>query len=114
MASRFADTADFVIVYIEEMHTTDGWTFDSNPYRWDQPKTLEERLEAAKLLLDMKPTCPILVDYMTDEANLIYEALPDRLYILHNGLVKYKGLQGPYGYNLGDIEKYLQENSETQ
>ena len=56
---------------------------------------------------DTQLSCPILVDDMTNEANIAYGALPERLYIIYNGKVVYVGGHGPYNYSLDDMKKSL-------
>ena len=99
---------DFVVVYIEEAHPTDGWSFEGNAYQIAQPKTTMERLSAAKMFADdTQVSCPILVDDMTNEANVAYGALPERLYILYNGKVAFEGGKGPHFYNLNKMQASL-------
>ena len=113
IASRFASVADFVIVYIREAHADDGWDFASNPYKISQATDLKERIEAAKILkeLDTKLQCPILVDLMSDEARIAYDALPERLYILQDNTVALKGKPGPMGYDTVELEAWLQAHA---
>jgi len=46
---------------------------------------------------------------MADTARLAYDAWPERLYIIDAGKVVYKGDPGPYGYDLGEVEAWLQQ-----
>ena len=99
---------DFVVVYIEEAHPTNGWAIKDNAYQIPQPKTRQERLSAAKMFADdTQLSCPILVDDMTNEANIAFAALPERLYIVYNGKVVFVGGQGPFNYSLDDMKKSL-------
>jgi len=70
---------------------------------------LEDRLEAAKILsANMDKDQAILVDTMHNYASLAYGALPERLYVVLDGQIVLEGKQGPFGYNLGEIETYLE------
>ena len=69
---------------------------------------MEERLAAAKILADTKPPCPIVVDNMADEANLHYGVASERLYIVLNGRIVYKGGIGPRYYSVPEVEGWLQ------
>ena len=44
--------------------------------------------------------CPVLVDSLTDDANKAYAGLPERLYIILDGIIVYQGAQGPFGYKV--------------
>ena len=101
-------SVDFVVVYIAEAHPTDEWAFENNKYKIKQPKQLEERMSAAKMFAqDAQMECPILVDNMNDDANLAYGALPERLYIIHDGKIAYEGGRGPMLYNLEEMKEAL-------
>lgn len=38
-----------------------------------------------------------------------YGAWPERLYIVHDGLIVYKGGKGPFDYHLGEVQAWLSE-----
>ena len=104
-ASRYP--IDFLLIYIEEAHPTDGWIFEKNRYKIRQPVCLEERIAAAKqFAADTSLKCPILVDNMHNEANEKYGALPERLYIIFNGIIIFEGEQGP-AYDLEKMRRVL-------
>ncbi len=73
---------------------------------------MQDRIDAANNLISGSSklvTCPVLVDLMSDEAQMKYAALPERLYIVKNGKIAYEGLQGPEGYNLNDMVEELKK-----
>ena len=51
--------------------------------------------------------CPILVDFMEDQANNNYGALPERLYIILDGKFEYIGDPGPKGYKVNEVDDWL-------
>lgn len=105
----FSRVADFVTVYIAEAHPTDGWAIDGN-VEIANHKNLEERFAAAQRMTEMEPVdCPVLVDLLTDEANKAYGGMPERLYIVQDGVIVYKGNQGPFGYKLREVEEWLKK-----
>lgn len=53
-------------------------------------RDLQERLQAARLLLDRNPGCPVVVDTMKNRSSQLYAALPERLYVLQEGKILYK------------------------
>ncbi len=108
VVEKFSNVADFITVYISEVHATDGWSFKTNPYKIKQHQHLEDRITAAKMLKEKNLPCPLVVDTMTDEASKLYGALPERLFIILNGRVVYEGRQGPFGYNAEEMCEKLQ------
>ena len=50
---------------------------------------------------------------MQNEANDAYGAWPERLYIIQQGKIVYEGGTGPYNYNLGEVEKWLEKYKTT-
>ncbi|XP_069987731.1 thyroxine 5-deiodinase-like isoform X1 [Penaeus vannamei] len=108
MTEDYSELADFALVYTAEAHPIDGYFLKDN-LQIPKHKTLEERYKAAQLMLDQQPqSCPVLVDRLSDEANKAYAASPGRLYIVLEGIVVYKGGQGPLGYKINEVEAWLE------
>ena len=108
---------DFYVIYIKEIHPTDGWQVDANEtdgVLYSQPRSMDERIEVGstcmlKLALEM----PALVDEMDDRVSRSYAGMPERLYLIgRNGRVAYKGGMGPMFFQplqwRGGIEAYLE------
>lgn len=78
-------------------------------------KSLEKRNEAAEILKDMFPDCPIYLDGLTNDAERLYAAFPDKMVIIHDDLIEYIGGQGPMGFKIPEmvdrLELLLQEHS---
>uniref|UniRef100_A0A452VBC5 Iodothyronine deiodinase n=1 Tax=Ursus maritimus TaxID=29073 RepID=A0A452VBC5_URSMA len=106
--SYFCSTADFLIIYIEEAHASDGWAFKNN-VNIRTHRNLQERLQAARLLLDRTPQCPVVVDTMENESSQRYAALPERLYVLREGRILYKGKSGPWNYHPEEVRAVLEK-----
>lgn len=106
IVDEFRNFADFVIVYIEEPHASDGWRFNNN-YDINQPRSIKERLQAARQLKDLDPHCPILVDKMKGEADRLYGAFPEKLVIVLDGIVVYESKIGPWGYDPAEVSEWL-------
>ena len=108
--------AKFLTIYLEEAHATDEWWLPTAPGAFiggkadiKQHKTMEERIFAANKfandnnLIDIETIC----DSMLNEVNRFYQSLPERLYIVENGVVVYQGGLGPFDYKLGEIQDFL-------
>ena len=105
----FEDIADFVTIYIEEAHPTDGWAFNNNPYSIVKHVNIENRMFAAGMLANQKLPCPLLVDTMSNEANHFFSAVPEKLVIIDvEGKIAYIGGQGPSDYKVEDVRDWLE------
>jgi len=117
MAADDADVADFVIVYIEEAHPTDGWAFPNNYDIW-QHRTIKDRLAAAtrlQVVRQLPANITLVVDTMSEKLNLnhAYGGLYERLYVIHNGTVAYQGERGPTGFRPGEVASWLRAYRDT-
>lgn len=103
--AEFKGTADFATIYISEAHPQEGWR--QNDLKWDvkQPTTTEERIAVARdWVADLQPATPYFVDPIEDTARFAFAAVPERLYILEDGEVKYQGGRGPFDYHPEQVE----------
>lgn len=104
----FSSIADFLVIYIEEAHASDGWAFKNN-VKIRNHRNLQERLQAAYMLLDRSPQCPVVVDTMKNQSSHLYAALPERLYVLQEGRILYKGKPGPWNYHPEEVRAVLEK-----
>jgi len=114
MAADNADLADFVVVYIEEAHPTDGWAFPGN-YLINQHRTVKDRLAAAATLAASRlpANMSVVADSMSNEMNRAYGGLYERLYVIHSSTVAYQGRRGPTGFRLGEVASWLNTYRDT-
>ena len=68
-----------------------------------------DRLLAIQILEEENIPCPIYVDTMTDEVNMLYGSMPERLYIIENDIIAYAGSIGPWVYNVNEVEDWLKD-----
>uniref|UniRef100_A0A2K6RZQ5 Iodothyronine deiodinase n=1 Tax=Saimiri boliviensis boliviensis TaxID=39432 RepID=A0A2K6RZQ5_SAIBB len=108
LTEDFSSVADFLIIYIEEAHASDGWAFKNNVDIRNH-QNLQDRLQAAHLLLARSPQCPVVVDTMQNQSSELYAALPERLYIIQEGRILYKGKSGPWNYNPEEVRDVLEK-----
>ena len=111
VVADFESVADFVTIYISEAHAYDEWDYFGNKYKIKQHSSLEERLLAANILLEdeqLKPPGLFLVDNMEKDAELLYGAMPERLYIVLDGVIVYVGGKGPIGYKVNGVREWLE------
>lgn len=105
---QFADIADFLVVYIEEAHPSDGWVSTDAPYQIPKHRCLEDRLRAAQLMLAEVPESKVVVDSMDNSSNAAYGAYFERLYIVRDERVVYQGGRGPEGYRISELRSWLE------
>lgn len=121
MVEKFSASADFVCVYIAEAHPAEKAHFGGN-YDIRTHRGFDERMTAAKVFVDefdelvekkfaalKEVDIDVVVDPMDDEANRKYAALPERLFGIIGGKVGYAGDVGPYGYDIDEIEEWIQK-----
>jgi len=79
--------------------------------RSKQPRLLEERREAAKILVErLKCRLPVAIDGMDNRADAAFAAWPERIYIMApGGRVAYKGGMGPFEFDVEEAGKKLSE-----
>ena len=68
---EFRDRMDFYLIYIQEIHPTDGWQVPANErdeLLVTQPTTADERAEVAGVcIINLKFEMPMLLDNMDNE-----------------------------------------------
>uniref|UniRef100_A0A8C9RSS3 Iodothyronine deiodinase n=1 Tax=Scleropages formosus TaxID=113540 RepID=A0A8C9RSS3_SCLFO len=113
--SEFSDVADFLLVYIEEAHPSDGWalsTMESHAFQVKKHRSLEERMLAAHRLLEhfaLPPQCHLVADCMDNNANVAYGVSNERVCIVQKKKIAYLGGKGPFFYHLKDVRRWLEQ-----
>lgn len=103
------DKVVFVLVYIQEAHSTDGWQLSVNQKQgvlFADPKTTEERAGVATACVrKLHLSLPAVLDNAENTTERAYTGWPDRLYVLApGGKVLYKSEPGPFGFKLPAFE----------
>ena len=114
----YQDNAIILVVYIREAHPASdkqtaedaGWkAIDETVFH--QPKNFEERrklAETACTFWDLP--VPTLVDTLTPSAGEMYQASPNRLYLIDSGgKIAYRDVQGPRGCKVHEGELALRK-----
>ena len=96
---------DFYLIYIQEIHPTDGWQVPANErdeVLVTQPTTADERAEVAGVcIINLKFEMPMLLDNMDNELDGKYAAMPERLYVIDpEGKIAYRSEMGPWGFDV--------------
>ena len=74
-----------------------------------QLETMEDRMAVARAShSQLGLSFPAVVDNLDNEIAEVYDAWPDRIYIVDkNGRIAYQGKQGPEGFNPLEMERTL-------
>ena len=104
IAAQYRGRIDFYCVYIQEAHPDDGWQVEANLEQaiiYDQPETIGQREEIAiTCALRLNFAMPMLLDDMSNQVDRLYNALPERLYLIGaDGRVLYKTVAGSHGFD---------------
>ena len=115
---RYCDEMNFCFVYILEAHAEDEWPISSarwcpnqRPVRYNQTRTIDERLNVAKdFISNFNVRMPVLID--RPEENLfeqLYAPWPVRIYLLDaNHRLVYKAEPSEAMLELNELCKHLQ------
>jgi hypothetical protein len=108
----YKDRADFLAVYIREAHPEDEWQMKENDDQgicYLQPKTLAQRAAIANDFRQrFQFPIPMGIDTMSDVADHLYAASPERLYIVDaSGKIVYRGGLGPFRYRPQEVRDWL-------
>uniref|UniRef100_A0A8C1ZYE6 Iodothyronine deiodinase n=1 Tax=Cyprinus carpio TaxID=7962 RepID=A0A8C1ZYE6_CYPCA len=116
MVEEFSDVADFLLVYIDEAHPSDGWAappMENFSFEVRKHRNLEERMFAAQKLLEhfsLPPQCQLVADCMDNNANVAYGVAYERVCIVQKNTIAYLGGKGPFFYNLKDVRHWLEKS----
>ena len=91
-------------VYILEAHADDEWVDPDNAKDdvcFKKPRSLEQRIAIARAFSDGAgiPPARIVVDSMENQVELAYEARPEKLVVVKDGVIVFKSGIGPYQYS---------------
>ena len=106
---QYREHVEFVVIYVQEAHPTDGWQTDSNVaagilFRQHQSYAEHESV-AATCSLDLHLSLPVLIEEMDNAIDEAYGAAPERLYLIGaDGRVAYRGGAGPHFFDLDEWE----------
>ncbi|VCW84227.1 unnamed protein product, partial [Gulo gulo] len=106
LVEEFSSVADFLLVYIDEAHPSDGWAVpgdSSLSFEVKKHRNQEDRCAAAHQLLEhfsLPPQCRVVADRMDNNANVAYGRQK----------IAYLGGKGPFCYNLQEVRRWLEKN----
>ena len=111
MVRDFKSSVDFVTIYTAEAHPMEEWALlNHEKYSRFQHQTLKDRMDAAHVLRSEGLEGELFIDSMLNEAITKYAALPERLYVIQDGVIRFRGSLGPFGYQPSVVRDWLQKN----
>ncbi len=101
------------MVYLQEIHPTDGWQVRENErdaVLFRQHRSMDERVAAGEAcMVKMALEMPAVVDEMDDAVARAYSGMPERLYLIgKDGRVAYKGGMGPMFFQPAEWEAAIE------
>jgi len=114
---KYPQVARFLTIYLEEAHARDEWWLPDSPDAKVEGKscimnhkTLADRVNAAKqFVTNFNFPSEMVVDTFKEQVNERFDSWPERLYIIQDGRVVYKGGMGPFNYRLAEVKDWLAE-----
>ncbi|TKC46686.1 hypothetical protein EI555_016066 [Monodon monoceros] len=116
LVEEFSSVADFLLVYIDEAHPSDGWAVpgdSSLSFEVKKHRNQEDRCAAAHQLMErfsLPPQCQVVADRMDNNANVAYGVAFERVCIVQRQKIAYLGGKGPFYYNLQEVRRWLEKN----
>lgn len=108
LVDKHSDKAKFALVYIAEAHPTDAWYIGDINVRVAQHKILPHRRACSEILAEhLDPRVHLILDDMDDSYAKYFGVMYGRLYVIHNGVVVYVGQNGPFGYDMDEVDRFL-------
>lgn len=104
-------------MYVVEAHASDQWPLGKRVCVVPQHKTLEDRMNAAKLMIsERKYRIPLVVDPIENNFEEAFCCWPERFYIVQNNKIAWIAQPGEFGDTSSwthDIRTWLQRKCGT-
>lgn len=108
IVEKYKEAFTYIVLYINEAHPSNGWYIGDELYKIQNHITIFDRQQAAKYLDDdLHPSVHVLLDNLENRGQKMFGTKYERLYVIHNGMVLYQGCNGPFGYDLNDLDVFL-------
>ena len=114
IAGRHSSKVALHHVYILEAHADDEWKDPDNAadgicYR--KPRNLQQRISIARSFATDSniPFDRIVVDSMENIVELAYDARPEKLVVVRDGLIVFTSGIGPYQYSASQLAAFLDQ-----
>ncbi|XP_064622305.1 thyroxine 5-deiodinase-like [Lineus longissimus] len=110
ISDDFSHIADFVLVYTEESHPTDKWTFSDRTYDISSHISIEDRVRATEHLTQLDFPFQMYIDSMENESLRAYAGSNGRIYIIKDNTVLFQGGVGPFYFKPAEIRQWFDRN----
>jgi len=75
-----------------------------------QHRSIEDRLEEARLLQEIYPDIPVYVDTLENRLNCAFAAFPERLFVIIDNVIMFEGGTTTLNYSVSKLEKWIISN----
>jgi len=115
--ARFERQCRFAIIYISEAHAKDDWKLPpmiakeiGEGAAISLAQTLDDRIAAATRFRSKYhlQAFDVFCDSLSDEVMDVFEAWPERAYVIDEGNVVFKGGRGPFDFDMNKVQDFLQ------
>lgn len=111
---KYENSADFLTIYTSEAHPLDEWgLLNHEKYSRNQHVSIEDRIEAANVFKKEGILGELAVDSLQNDGPKVYASLPERLYVILDGVIVYKGGMGPQMYKPEEVVAWLDKHLVT-
>ena len=107
LVRKYSGDVDFVMVYTSEAHPVDGNCLKSNLFKIRQHQHLDDRIDAARNILNLGIPCPLLIDTMSNEINSAFVGSIGRFAMVEDGRVVRLTTPGPLHHHPKAVELWL-------
>lgn len=104
MKAKYENLIEFINIYIDEAHPTDGW-YIGGKENIPIHKSLEDRVCASEHVANKIDD--VYIDSMENNLKQFFGVQYERLYIINNNCIVYRGGQGPMHYSLEEVDDYI-------
>ena len=111
---KYGKEVEFLLVYIREAHSTDGWQLPANErdgVLLESAKSMDQKEDhATSCVRKLNIKFTTLVDNMDNLVETNYAGWPDRLYLVgRDGRIAFKGAPGPGGFRPPELEAAIRK-----
>lgn len=116
IVEKYKDVFTYIVLYINEAHPTNGWYIGDELYKIKTHTSIHDRKQAASYLDDdLHRDVHVFLDNLENQGQTTFGVKYERLYVLHPSKMQvlYQGGNGPFGYDLDDLDTFLDSYTKT-
>lgn len=108
IVDNYKNAFEYVVLYINEAHPSNGWYIGDSLCKIQNHTSIKDRQMATRFLDDdLHHDVHVLLDNINNQGQKFFGTKYERLYVLYHGVIIYKGKNGPFGYNIQELDDFL-------